>query len=89
VSLSFNCVTDCEFQKFLPFCQQSVSQRELIISWLFNDLRLFVGKSIKMNFPFRATICQHMVSTIGVDKSTKCGAPGRAPFEKAITSGIS
>jgi hypothetical protein len=79
----------CEFQEFLSFCQQSVSQRELIFSWLFNDLRLFVGKSIKMHFPFRTVICQHMVSTIGVDKSTRCGAPVGAPFEKAINSGIS
>jgi hypothetical protein len=66
-----------------------VSQRELIFSRLFNDLRLFDGKRIKMNFPFRAAICQHIVSKIGVGKSTQCGAPGSAPFENAINSGIS
>jgi hypothetical protein len=74
---------NCEFQEFLSFCQQSVSQRELIFSRLFSDLRLFVGKSIKVIFPFRAAICQHTVSTIGAGKSTKCGAPGSALFEKS------
>jgi hypothetical protein len=75
----------CEFQETLSFCQQSVSQCQLIFSWLFNDLRLFVGKSIKMHFPFRAAIFQHMVSTIGVDKSTKCGAPGSCEFQEFLS----
>jgi hypothetical protein len=86
---SFEALINCEFQEFLSFRQQSVSQRELIFSRLFNDLRLFDGKSIRMNFPFRAAICQHIVSKIGVGKSTQCGAPGSAPFENAINSGIS
>src|SRR5882762_8078510 len=76
-------VRRCECQEFLSFFQQSVSQRELNSSRLFSDLRLFVGKSIKVIFPFRAAICQHTVSTIGVGKSAKCGAPGSALFEKS------
>jgi hypothetical protein len=83
------CNYGCEFQGFSSFFQQSVSQRDLIFSWIFNDLRLFVGKRIKMDFPFRAAICQHMVSKIEVGKNTKSEAPGSTPFEKAINSGIS
>jgi hypothetical protein len=48
-----------------------------------------IGKRIKMHFPFRAAICQHIVSKIEVGKNTKGGAPGSAPFEKSINSGIS
>jgi hypothetical protein len=68
---TFQLSAGCEFQEFLSFCRQSVSQRELIYSWPFNDLRLFVGKSIKMNFPFRAAICQYTVSKIGVGKRNR------------------
>jgi hypothetical protein len=47
---------------------------------------LFVGKRIKMHLPFPSG---DMVSKIEVGKYTKGGAPGGAPFEKAINAGIS